>query len=133
MSIYFKRDLASKMSVAIKEDRDKIDVCKDICNIEQTIRYLKVPAESISIENYYNVRRHAKELDELLRKKYPTINNLLNVANLFPKRSSATPVCSQAREEILSNLVQDYFGILCDTAWKSGIIASIKEFIDYVD
>lgn len=36
-------------------------------------------------------------------------------------------------EATLSNLEQDYYGILCDTAIKKQLVRSIKEFIKNVD
>ena len=75
----------------------------------------------------------AEQLDRELRQKYPCIDNMVNFANSIPAPVPQAKKNYSASEEMLSNLQQDYFGILCDTAIKKQLVHSIKEFIKNVD
>lgn len=58
---------------------------------------------------------------------------MVDFANSFPILMSRAKQNYSVSEVILSNLKQDYYGILCDTAIKKQLVHSIKEFIKKVD
>lgn len=136
MPIHFNQTHIQKVLKTIKDAHDMTDVNNDVRNIEQTMSRLQATANPLSfveIEEHNRVRQCAEKLDEILRKKYPTINTMLDAADLFARRPAAITIHSLVKEGILSNLEQDYYGILCDTALKKSIIGSINDIIDYVD
>ena len=55
---------------------------------------------------------------------------MLNTANAM--KINQTVFSQNTEAAILSNLTQDYYGILCDTALKKQLISEIKEFIKSV-
>ena len=123
LMIYFHDELVAKILESIKESYDCADVCNDLNRIDQAIT---------------NVRLHgnctaAYQLGQELRQKYPCINRMVDVANsMLISAPRAKRVCS-ASEAIISELNQDRYGILCDTAIKKQLVHSIKEFIKGVD
>lgn len=78
----------------------------------------------------------ADQLDRELRQKYPTIDVMLNTAQamrsslLLPLQSGRN--CTM-EEAAISNLQQDYCGILCDVAVKKRVKESIKDCIMSVE
>lgn len=75
----------------------------------------------------------ANQLDRELRQKYPAIDMMLDFANaMLPPSPQTSKICS-AEDSVISNLDQDYYGILCDTAVKKGLVRSIKDCIEFVD
>ena len=68
-----------------------------------------------------------------MRQKYPTIDYMLQVANHFPARPARYCVETAASSFEKSNLEQDYWGILCDTAVKKGIKETLEGCIDRVE
>lgn len=121
--IYFYDDLVAKTVETIKEAYDYADILNDLNRINQTITNIKL----------YRNWSVAEQLDRELRQKYPCIDNMVNFANSIPAPVPQAKKNYSASEEMLSNLQQDYFGILCDTAIKKQLVHSIKEFIKNVD
>lgn len=119
--IYFKKDLNEK---ALKELHDFVDLANDYQKIDNVLN-----AEWTS-----EVLMYAAQLDNELRSKYKTINLMLDVASILPKRNApiASGSSSYTPAEI-SRLIQDRYGILADVLLKKCIIKTVKEFIDYVD
>lgn len=121
--IYFYDDIVAKTLETIKEAHDCADILCDLSRIEQA---------KANVNLYGNVLA-AEQLDRELREKYPLIDKMLNFANtmLLPApqgRKSYSP-----SEAAISNLTQDYYGILCDTAVKKEIVREMKQFIRAVD
>ena len=120
--IYFYDDLVEKTVETIKEAYDCADTLKDLNRINQTIRNIKL----------YGNWSVAVQLDRELRQKYPCINSMVDFANSFPGLMPRSKKNYSVSEATLSNLEQDYYGILCDTAIKKQLVRSIKEFIKNV-
>lgn len=122
--IYFYSTIQSKTLEIIKEAHDCADVLLDLNRIEQAEANLYSPYIGVSA---------ADQLDRELRRKYPTIDKMLDLANtLLPPSPQASNIRSE-EDRALSNLNQDYCGILCDTAVKKGLARSIKDCIESVD
>ena len=65
--------------------------------------------------------------------KYPTIKDMVEVANTFPKLNNSMGNNVINQTTIVDYLVQDKFGILAHVLLKSRIINDVKDFIEYVD
>lgn len=80
------------------------------------------------------VLQGAAELNDELRRKYPLINTLLNIAERMPKRIvRGNSVIVNNTPPVMNELVQDTFGILATVLLKKNIINTIEQFIDYVE
>lgn len=117
--IYFASDLRERTLKALMEAHDCADVKKDLDRIQQTIQC--------------GTNEQAGYLDRELRQKYPMIDYMLQVANHFPARPAKYCVETTASSFEKSNLEQDYWGILCDTAIKKGIRRRLEDCIDHVE
>ena len=100
-----------------------IDIYNDLNRIKEAI---------INVKTYGNWSP-ADHLNRELRQKYPCIDNMVEFANSIPVPVPRAKKNYSPSEAVLSNLEQDYFGILCDTAIKKQMVHSIKEFIKNVD
>ena len=121
--IYFYNDLVVKTVETIKEAYDCADILNDLNHINQAITNIKL----------YGNWSAADQLDQELRQKYPCIDNMVEFASSIPIHVPRAQKNYSPSEAVLSNLEQDYFGILCDTAIKKQMVHSIKEFIKNVD
>ena len=117
--IYFASDLAERTLKALMEAHDCADVKKDLDRIRQMIQY--------------GTNEQARALDQEMRQKYPMIGYMLQTTNRFPARPARYCVETAASSFEKSNLEQDYWGILCDTAIKKGIKRSIEDCIDHIE
>ncbi len=117
--IYFASDLAERTLKALMEAHDCADVKKDLDRIRQMIQY--------------GTNEQARALDQEMRQKYPMIDYMLQTTNRFPARPARYCVETAASSFEKSNLEQDYWGILCDTAVKRGIKRRLEDCIDHVE
>lgn len=83
----------------------------------------------------YRTNGQAEYLDREMRQKYPMIDYMLQVANHFPAQAHSQGYCGKGITESpeKSNLEQDYWGILCDTAVKKKIKKTLEGCIDRVE
>ena len=117
--IYFASDLRERTLKELVEAHDCADVKNDLDRIRWTIQC--------------GTNEQAGYLDWEMRQKYPTIDYMLQVANHFPARPARYCVETAASSFEKSNLEQDYWGILCDTAIKKGIKRSVEDCIDHIE
>lgn len=117
--IYFASDLRERTLKALVEAHDCADVKNDLDRIQWTIQY--------------GTNEQAGYLDREIRQKYPMIDYMLQVANHFPARPARYCMETAASSLEKSNLEQDYWGILCDTAIKKGIKRSIEDCVDHIE
>ena len=120
--IYFKNHLVA-IAKDLIESHDDWDTAKDLKKIENAKRNLHTISGRI----------YANDLNEELRKKYPNIERMLNVADCFTPfqvTNGYSPNNNVTIEEKL--LTQDEYGILCDQLIKSKIINCIEDFIEMV-
>lgn len=123
--IVFYDDLFAKTWETIKEAHDCTDILRDLDRIGQA---------KANVYAYGGVLA-ADQLDQELRQKYPTIDVMLRVADTMRTNPLLPPQTGRplsAEETAISNLQQDYCGILCDMAVKKGIKKSIKDCIESV-
>lgn len=127
--IHIKNSISDQAIMIIKEAYDCADVLNDLREIEIAKANL---LNSITNEQLIQVENEAIKLDNVLRKKYRYINELIHIAN-----SMLNPIIQNNRSNKGATLVEmldrDYYGILCDTAIKKGIIHEVEEYIEYVD
>lgn len=121
--IYFYDELVAKIVETIKKAYDCADILNDLNRINHATANIKL----------YGKWSAADHLDQELRQKYPCIDNMVDFANSIPVTVPRVKKNYSPSETVLSNLEQDYFGILCDTAIKKQMVHSIKEFIKNVD
>lgn len=119
--IYFASDLRERVLKELMEAHDCADVKNDLDRIQRTIQH--------------GTNEQAGYLDWEMRQKYPMIDYMLQVADHFPAQAHSPRCCEKSitasPEE--SNLEQDYWGILCDTAIKKGIKRRMEDCIDYIE
>ena len=120
--IHFDNNLVKEAFKIAHEAHELSDVANDLNRINTVL------STTPTIENLFEARR----LDNELRKKYPTIDKMLAIANSYPIIRVASQSNTQNSPEY-SNLNQDYFGILCYVLLKKGITSSIEQFIEKVD
>ena len=119
--IYFASDLRERTLKALMEAHDCADVKNDLDRIQWTIQC--------------GTNEQAGYLDWEMRQKYPMIDYMLQVANHFPAQAHSPRYCGKSitASPEKSNLEQDYWGILCDTAIKKGIKKRLEDCIDHVE
>lgn len=120
--IYFTEGLFEKVLQIIKESHDCLDIANDLLTIQDTIN------NGSEID--------AERLDDYLRKKYPIIDTMLNIADSIQVRpnsenSRISGVTSQSPYK--SRLEQDRCGILCQAAIKKGFAHDLESCIDHVE
>lgn len=121
--IHFYNTIQNRALEIIKEAYDCADVFGDLKRIEQ------------AKANLYTDRgvSTADQLDRELRQKYSAIDLMLDLANtMLPSAQHASTIRSED-DRAISNLNQDYCGVLCGTAVKKGLARSIKDCIEFVD
>ena len=117
--IYFYDELIARTLKTIKESYDCADILNDLNRINQAI-------ENVNLHGNCTA---AYQLDQELRQKYPCINKMVDVANSMPTPALRARRMYSASEASISDLNQDRYGILCDTAIKKQLVHNIKEFI----
>lgn len=119
--IYFASDLAEQTLKALTETHEDMDVMNDLNRIKQMIQC--------------GTNEQARALDQEMRQKYPMIGYMLQAADNIPAQAHSSIYCGQGImvSPEKSNLEQDYWGILCDTAIKKGIKRSIEDCIDHIE
>lgn len=117
--IYFASDLKERTLKALMEAHDCADVKNDLDRIQWTIQY--------------GTNEQAGYLDREMRQKYPMIGYMLQTTDRFSARPARYCAETAASSFEKSNLEQDYWGILCDTAVKKGIKETLEGCIDHVE
>ena len=121
--LHFYDELVVRTLKTIKESYDCIDVLNDLNRIDQAITNV----------NLYGNCTAAYQLDQKLRQKYPCIDRMVDVANSMLTPVPRTRRMYSASEAVISDLNQDYYGIICDAAIKKQLVRSIEELIKDVD
>lgn len=116
--IYFKADMENTTLNVIKEAHDCAEVANDLIRIQRTIAI--------------GTDEDALHFDLELRRKYPVIDTMLQIANSLPVQPSQCAAAAAGESPSKANLWQDYYGILCDIAVKKGIKKSVEDCIDHV-
>ncbi len=106
-----------------KEAHDCADVLQDLNRINDAIA---------NIQNYNGIEL-ARGLDEELRIKYPCIDEMLNMAQAMPPCFPAQCQNNIGSLPEAEHLRQDYYGIICGTAIKKGVVHEMKDMIERVN
>lgn len=114
--IYFTEGLFENALQIIKESHDCLDVANDLKAIQNTI--------------HNGSDFDAINLDDYLRKKYPIIDTMLNIAYSMQARPGNSEATSQSPYKAM--LEQDRCGILCQTAIEKGLKQDLESCIDHV-
>lgn len=122
--IHFFSTIQNRALEIIKEAHDCVDIFRDLERIKDA---------KVNLSTIYADVPAADRLDRELRRKYPTIDCMLDFANTMLPPSPQVSQIFSPEERAASNLNQDCCGILCDTAVKKGIAKSIKDCIESVD
>lgn len=118
-TIHFKADMETATLKIINEAYDCAEAANDLLRIQNTIAY--------------GTDEDAMCLDSELRRKYPAINAMLQIADSLPMQPSQRVASASIESPSKANLRQDYYGILCDIAVKKNIKKSIQDCIDYTE
>lgn len=121
--IHFDPEMVSKAIEIAKDATDLTDVVKDLQRIKDIETGVFQSGDTVT----------ARRLDMELRKKYPIIDEMLNLANRMPPALQTYSSSHVQLSQEVSNLQQDYYGIICHIALKKGMVQSIKQFIKSVD
>lgn len=124
--IYFKKTYCDEALRQTKEYRDLLDVWHDLEKIQSLIDEINFADKSRFGIVGDSLFQRAKALDSQMRQKYPMIETMLNAANRrIGYRTTMRPTPQmQVCDQVVSDLVQDWYGILCDTAIKKKIITN---------
>ncbi len=117
--IYFTAELFENVWKIIQESYDCLDIANDLKAIQNRIHYGS-DSEAITLDGY-------------LREKYPIIDIMLNIADSVPAQPRYGNFSSESKSLCKLRLEQDYYGILCHTAIKKGLVQNIESCIDHVE
>lgn len=120
--IHFNPNLVSQAIKIAHETHDLSDVANDLSRINTVL------SNTPTMENLFEAQR----LDNELREKYPTIDKMIAIANSFSVVTANLQSKSNDLPEY-ANLIQDYYGVLCDVLLKKQITTSIEQFIEKLD
>lgn len=136
MAIYFYKNLTAAALKALEESHELSDISQDLQKVQWQMEQVAYSNLCLVCDNFERFRRlqQARELNNELRKKYPVINNMLNIANRLPRAQAPSPASAGAPEtDEYEFLRQDYFGILCHTLLNKKLIEAGEEFIERVE
>ena len=133
--IYFYDKYLDEARKVIRESHELRDVANDLHRLDEKKRLIEwAYTNPVSYNDLQQILKQARELDFEIRKKYPTIDRMLEAAERFPKMprmiEPGNHEKSMPAEHTL--LEQDHYGILCHTLLKKGITSRIEEIISHV-
>ncbi len=125
-TIYFKESL--------------VNTALNLIKLEGTYGKLKAKADIDQIDtivnNYFNGYRYdpitADQLDKRVFREYPIIEN---ISHLSPSKAVCIPRTNPASaiDPVISNLIQDRYGIMFDVLFKEGYVHKLEDFVDRVE
>lgn len=124
--MYFKKDLVNK-AIELIDEKSKADELKaftDVSDINKMIENLQTSADY----RYYGI-----QLDERLRRDYPSIEKLQELGRNMVNNSGNNNTKYDVVSAIIANLNADKYGIYADVLLKHEVINDMKKFIEKVD
>ena len=124
--MYFKKDLVNK-AIELIDEKSKADELKaftDVSDINKMIENLQTSAGY----RYYGI-----QLDERLRRDYPSIEKLQELGRNMVDNSGNNNTKYDVVSAIIANLNADKYGIYADVLLKHEVINDMKKFIEKVD
>ena len=117
--IYFKEDLVARVLNEAKDAHDLCDMVRDLGRIKDAM---------VDMQTFDGLMR-ARKLDKELRDKYPCIDAMLDIAQAMASGIAGKVQGGSGGIPETENLKQDYYGIICGTAVKKGIVQELKDMI----
>ena len=124
--MYFEKDLVNK-AIELIDEKSKADELKaftDVSDINKMIENLQTSADY----RYYGI-----QLDERLRRDYPSIEKLQELGRNMVNNSGNNNTKYDVVSAIIANLNADKYGIYADGLLKHEVINDMKKFIEKVD
>ncbi len=124
--MYFEKDLVNK-AIELIDEKSKADELKaftDVSDINKMIENLQTSADY----RYYGI-----QLDERLRRDYPSIEKLQELGRNMVNNSGNNNTKYDVVSAIIANLNADKYGIYADVLLKHEVINDMKKFIEKVD
>lgn len=124
--MYFEKDLVNK-AIELIDEKSKADELKaftDVSDINKMIENLQTSADY----RYYGI-----QLDERLRRDYPSIEKLQELGRNMVDNSGNNNTKYDVVFAIIANLNADKYGIYADVLLKYEVINDMKKFIEKVD
>lgn len=124
--MYFEKDLVNK-AIELIDEKSKADELKaftDVRDINKMIENLQTSADY----RYYGI-----QLDERLRRDYPSIEKLQELGRNMVDNSGNNNTKYDVVSAIIANLNADKYGIYADVLLKHEVINDMKKFIEKVD
>ena len=122
--MYFKKDLVTK-AIELIDEKSKADELKaftDVSDINKMIENLQTDYR------YYGI-----QLDERLRRDYPSIEKLQELGRNMVDNSGNNNTKYDVVSAIIANLNADKYGIYANVLLKHEVINDMKKFIEKVD
>ena len=124
--MYFEKDLVNK-AIELIDEKSKADELKaftDVSDINKMLENLQTSADY----RYYGI-----QLDERLRRDYPSIEKLQELGRNMVNNSGNNNTKYDVVSAIIANLNADKYGIYADVLLKHEVINDMKKFIEKVD
>lgn len=124
--MYFEKYLVNK-AIELIDEKSKADELKaftDVSDINKMIENLQTSADY----RYYGI-----QLDERLRRDYPSIEKLQELGRNMVNNSGNNNTKYDVVSAIIANLNADKYGIYADVLLKHEVINDMKKFIEKVD
>lgn len=124
--MYFEKGLVNK-AIELIDEKSKADELKaftDVSDINKMIENLQTSADY----RYYGI-----QLDERLRRDYPSIEKLQELGRNMVDNSGNNNTKYDVVSAIIANLNADKYGIYADVLFKHEVINDMKKFIEKVD
>lgn len=124
--MYFEKDLVNK-AIELIDEKSKADELKaftDVSDINKMIENLQTSADY----RYYGI-----QLDERLRRDYPSIEKLQELGRNMVNHSGNNNTKYDVVSAIIANLNADKYGIYADVLLKHEVINDMEKFIEKVD
>ena len=124
--MYFEKDLVNKAIELIdgKSKSDELKAFTDVNDINNMIINLQINRDY----RYYGI-----QLDERLRREYPSIEKLQELGRNMVDNSGNNNTKYDVVSAIIANLNADKYGIYADVLLKHEVINDMKKFIEKVD
>lgn len=124
--MYFKKDLVNK-AIELIDEKSKSDELKAFTDVSDINKMI----ENLQISPVY--RHYGIQLDERLRRDYPSIEKLQELGRNMVNNSGNNNTKYDVVSAIIANLNADKYGIYADVLLKHEVINDMKKFIEKVD
>lgn len=124
--IYFKETLVGT-ALGLLKQKGTVDKLKAKDDIDQI---------DLILTSCYNGCGYdpvtAIQLDKRIFREYPIIEN---ISHLSPSKAACIPRTNPASaiDPVISNLIQDRYGIMFDVLFKEGYVHKLEDFVDRVE